>query len=378
VVGVGQDYLLSAQPNKPLLNAWQVNRGEQLALRLFTPGPPTAMAVSPSGNYLVVAVQENINIWMVGTGELLAVVTRHYQAVRVLAFTEDGSHFLSGGEDGQVLVWSLVQCVAKRALPGLERGQVGQVAPRYTWTDHSLPVTCIHVGCGVSAATCRVFTGGLDQVVRVYSMAGGAQLLAVSLPSPVLCLVVDRLERVVWAGTQQGGLHSLSLTQPPPRDRLSTSLEALGGSRSLSGHSAEVTQLSLSMDSHTLASGCKQGTVLLWDTASGQTVRTITLKGATIHLSFLRTPPSLLHNEAWNPQRKLVALQKGVNSAEFCVNILRKEDSIVKNDVKDESLRTYTNFSNDNGQTSEDYSVEDLKEINHQIYKFALNNLLNP
>ena len=116
----------------PLLNVWQVNRSEQTPLRLFTPGPVSAKALSPSGLYLVAAVEEIINIWQVGTGALLGVVIRHYQPVTVLQFTGDSSHLLSGGADGQVLVRPLVLSVARRSLTGQERDQVGQVQPRYT------------------------------------------------------------------------------------------------------------------------------------------------------------------------------------------------------------------------------------------------------
>jgi pre-rRNA-processing protein IPI3 len=110
---VGRDYLISGQPGKPLLNVWQVNKAEQLPLRLFTPGPVSALAVSPSGSYLAAAVQEAVTVWQLGTGCLMAVLSRHYQPVTVLAFTRDGSHLISGGEDGQVqCVCSAVQCSA--------------------------------------------------------------------------------------------------------------------------------------------------------------------------------------------------------------------------------------------------------------------------
>ena len=79
------------------------------------------MTVSPSGHYLVAAVEENINIWQVGTGALLGMVTRHYQPVTMLQFTGGSSHLLSGGVDGQVLAWPFVLCVARRSLPGFEK-----------------------------------------------------------------------------------------------------------------------------------------------------------------------------------------------------------------------------------------------------------------
>lgn len=43
----------------------------------------------------------------VSTGNLLVILSRHYQDVSCLQFTGDSSHFLSGGKDCLVLVWSL-------------------------------------------------------------------------------------------------------------------------------------------------------------------------------------------------------------------------------------------------------------------------------
>ena len=43
----------------------------------------------------------------VSSGHLLAVVSQHYQPVAVLRFTDDGTHFISGGADARVIVWSM-------------------------------------------------------------------------------------------------------------------------------------------------------------------------------------------------------------------------------------------------------------------------------
>ena len=39
----------------------------------------------------------------------MAVLGRHYQNVTTLRFTDDGSHFISGGEDNLVLVWPMAR-----------------------------------------------------------------------------------------------------------------------------------------------------------------------------------------------------------------------------------------------------------------------------
>ena len=318
----GRDYLMSAPPDKPLLNIWQVNRSEQSPLRLFTPGTVAAMAVSPSGDYLVVAVEENINIWQVGTGALLGVVTRHYQPVTVLQFTGDSTHLVSGGGDGQVLVWPMVLCVARRSLPGQERGEVGTVEPRYTWTDHALPVTGLHVGHG-PAHGARVISSSMDMTVKVYTMTTGQLLLSVSFTSPITAVVMDNMETKVYAGTKAGKIHSFSLLNPP-RD-VAVTVDSVDSDTMIS-HTGEVTRLSLSMDGYTLASGGQDSTVHLWDTPSGQVVRSLPHKGSITHVQFIATPPALINHDKWNPARKLVALQKGTNQSEFSCAVLRKDD----------------------------------------------------
>ena len=45
----------------------------------------------------------------VATGNLLATLSRHFQSVSVLKFSDDGSHFLSGGEDNLVMMWKMAR-----------------------------------------------------------------------------------------------------------------------------------------------------------------------------------------------------------------------------------------------------------------------------
>jgi len=369
---VGRDYLLSAPPDKPLLNVWQVNRSEQVPLRLFTPGAVCAMTVSPSGDYLVAAVQENLNIWQVGTGDLVCVVTRHYQAVTVLQFTGDSSHLVSGGADGQVLVWSLVRCVARRSLPGQDSCEVGQVEPRYTWTDHALPVTGLHVGHG-PAHGARVVTCSLDMTVKVYTMGTGQMLLSVSFTSAITSVTMDNMETVVYAGSKSGDIHSFSLLSPP-RDVAVTS-DSLGSLGTWSSHTGQVTCLSLSMDGGTLASG-GDSVVHLWDTQSGQVIRSLPHKEEVTHVQFTATPPALVDQGRWCPARKIVSLQKGCNKENFSCAVLSRTDTGEGTDwmCDDTASDAAVGVLEDN---QEEHTVEELKQINNQLYKFALKKVLN-
>jgi len=372
VCQVGSDYVLSAPPDKPLLNVWQVNRSEQLPLRLFTPGPVSAMTVSPSGNYLVASVEENINIWQVSTGALLGVVTRHYQPVTVLRFTQDSSHFISGGADGQVLVWPLVLCVARRPLPGQEKGQVGQVEPRHTWTQHALSVTGIHVGHGVAHGT-RVLTSSLDMTVKLFSVKTGHLLLSVSFTVPITAVTMDNMETTVYAGSNNGDIHTFSLLSPP-RD-VAVTADRMAGLGTWSSHKDAITKLSLSMDACTLASGGQDSNVHLWDTPSGQIIRSLQHKSKVTHVQFIATPPALINKDLWNPRLKLVALQKGSNPKEFFCAIFNKNDP---HDSQDWMLdKSAVPVEIEESVNVEEHTVQELKQINNQLYKFALKNVLS-
>ena len=45
----------------------------------------------------------------VASGNLLALLSRHFQRVSCLKFTDDGSHFLSSGDDNLVMVWKMAR-----------------------------------------------------------------------------------------------------------------------------------------------------------------------------------------------------------------------------------------------------------------------------
>ena len=373
VTWLGQDWLLSAGREKPLLNVWQVNKSEQSSVRLFSPGPVSAMAASPSGLYLVVATQEKLNIYLVTTGQLLAVVSRHYQPVTALAWTDDSSHCLSGGEDGQVLVWSLVAAVSSRHLPGLQQTRLGQVEPRYSWSDHALPVTALRVGHG-AANRARVVSGSADMTVKVYSLTTGLLLLSVSLTSPVTSVAMDNMETVVWAGLQSGEVARLSLLSPP-RD-VAVSSETLQASSLTGGHTAAVSQLALSCDGLSLATADTEGNVHIWDCQSGQIVRTIKQRAAITHLEFVLTPPALANKESWSPAVRVVPLQKGLQQQgdKFQCVLQRKNDL---ENPGDRTLEGLDDFEVDEDVSSSDHTVEELRQINNQLYKYALKHVLD-
>ena len=56
------------------------------------------------------STEENVTIWLLSTGQLLRVLSRHYQPVTVIRFSTDGASFVTAGADGQVGMLVVLQC----------------------------------------------------------------------------------------------------------------------------------------------------------------------------------------------------------------------------------------------------------------------------
>jgi pre-rRNA-processing protein IPI3 len=98
----------------------------------------------------------------------------------VLRFTNDGAALISGSDDSGVSVWSVSRSIRplllvlchltdmfrkKRLLD--EEMQSDHVAPFFSMSDHTLPVTDIICGIGIFP-DCRVLTSSVDHSVKVF------------------------------------------------------------------------------------------------------------------------------------------------------------------------------------------------------------------
>jgi len=373
VTMIGNDYIISAPPDKPLLNVWQNNRNEQLSIRMFTPGKVNAMTCSPKGHYLLVAVQEQISIYQISSGRLWCVLSSHYQSVTTIKFTSDGSHFVSAGADGQVLCWNLATVLSRRALPGLPSGQVGKPEAKWCWREHALPVTDLVISAGGLQG--KVFSVSKDQTCKIYSITSGQLLLSVAFNAPLSAIAVTIDCDQVCVGGENGDIFMFSLRNPPRTVSVtSENLDSLSVLKN--GHKGCVTTLSLCLDGSQLASGSSDHTVKLWHIKSGQCVRTLQQKGRITSLQYMLPPPGMIQDSIWKPTRKLVPLIKGCDSNQpFKVNLLCKEDKQMER--LDERYNVVDEDIVQGGSSDEqEGKLKELVDINHQLYTFSLKHIL--
>ncbi|KAM8720146.1 hypothetical protein ACLKA7_006232 [Drosophila subpalustris] len=285
---LGANFVIAANSTKPLLHVWPINGQEQMStIRYVVPGKVNALAVSPDNAFLVAGIQETIYLWHLNSGRLLNTMSRHFQPVTCIRFTDNGEHFATAGKDGAVLVWNLT-----RAAAPLGSGDSEENAPFYSFNDHGLAVTDVHIGLGGIRAF--MYTVSLDRCCKVYDLSDGSMLLSVVFPVALHSVIVNKLETSVYVGTSEGQVHIFHMEKLPRMKEYHLEEEE---SQAFIGHTAglAITSLALSVNADQLISGGDDKQVCVWDIGSRQLIKTISQLGSITNLHLRLISSSKFH-----------------------------------------------------------------------------------
>uniref|UniRef100_A0A6M2DGL8 Putative wd40 domain protein n=1 Tax=Xenopsylla cheopis TaxID=163159 RepID=A0A6M2DGL8_XENCH len=351
---INNEYVIAADRTKPLLNVWPINSQEPVPnLRMICPGRVGALDVTPDGIYLAAGIEDKLHIWHLNTGKLFNVISRHYQPIVCIKFTDDGSFVITAGQDGVILVWNFAYLIQ---IVGAERTQ----EPLYSFSDHTLPVSDIYVGRG--GLNTQLISVSKDRTCRIYDLARGVLLNSVIFKNGLSCVTMDYLEQSVYVGDCTGKIYQFFLCSAP---------NVIEGDSDMSftGHEGTVSCLSVSADGQTLMSGAFDNKVMFWHIPSRKMIRTITLKGAVTNAFYAPSPANMFQND-FRPQ-PIAPLSKIITSSDespFIIEVLNTDRSMFNSEellsiqAPDSGAKSYQDKK----------EIKRLEEINKELYQAAV------
>jgi len=255
--------LLAVLPRRSLRAVW--------GLRTCTSGSPlAAVALGPAGDHAVSASGKLVHLWELASGTCVRGFAGHADAVRCLALTAGGRQVVSGSLDGTLRLWDLANGECLKVLKGHEDG-----------------VTCLAVTPDGSLAVAGAGSGHL----HVWDLASGERLrsleglaLAVSL-TPDGRLALSGPELRLWDVAK--GVARLLPAASPAFALTADGRYAVGTGED---HSVRLASLDdgpgltlltgpnrvvLTRDGRIALSASSDGTVRVWDAATGSCLHSI-------------------------------------------------------------------------------------------------------
>ncbi|KAI4482797.1 hypothetical protein M0804_008650 [Polistes exclamans] len=368
-------YLLGADSAKPRLHVWPLNSQRPISnIRLTTPGKVSALTSTPDGSYIVAAINEKLYVWQLCNGRLLAIIARHYQTITCLKFTKDSSMFVSAGEDGLILVWSLFNVI---------NNEEQRSHPVYSFSNHTLPVKDLYVGhCAPRARLCSV---SLDHTANIYDLNGGKLLGTFVFDLPLTSVCMNATESELFVGTTSGLIYKFYLHEPPRGIEHHVKIiinDEADDNTIYRGHESTIVSLSVSNDCRNLLSACLNGKVHLWDVDNREIIKTFAHKGQITSALFSKRFNNY-HIQDLKPSLQIHPLQRVSedNAKENIIDITRKgrdtsdflnfhsfiEEESSRSDIENNTTRKLENLMEENKK---------LKKINADLYKCAVEYVL--
>ncbi|XP_055681049.1 WD repeat-containing protein 18 [Lutzomyia longipalpis] len=366
---VESKFLITADAQKPLLHIWPINSQEQVKNKRFvTPGCVSALAVSPDGCFVVAAVAEVVYVWHFPTGKMVTSVGRHFQAITVIKFHQNGSHFVTAGQDGMILVWTLARCV------DLDRSVT--IEPLYKFTHHSLPVQDVHVGVGTAGTL--IYSVSTDRTCKVYDFSSGTLVMDLVFQESLTAITVDKAESRACVGTAEGSIYEVKL-MAPPRSR-EIHMDSNDVRSVFMGHTGSVTCLSISLDGVNLLSGGEDTNVCVWHIPTKQLIRIISHKAAVTNAFFTLTPFTMFDEEVEHQlatgtfQRMMETVEK---FEELTIDVeAPPEDAVATQNAASTSQHTVSDANSMGDAQKHEYYIRQLRKINTDLYKYIVDNQL--
>jgi pre-rRNA-processing protein IPI3 len=286
------------------------------ARELPVPEPVAPVVAAPCGTHLLAGgVSGRAYALALPSGDVARSFRAHGSgAVSCLALSDDGSFLVSGGDDGEVAAFLLLDVLDVEA----ERSTSTDLAV-YRVAAHVAPVTC--VACGVGGCNAVVVSASADGTCKVWRLADGSLLRKLALPCTGLSLALDPTSTNFYVGGSDGRVLVASLISSPVTNASSHASD--GTSKALIG-------VAMANEGKNLVSCSEDGEVRLWDLTQGlRLANTFWLGGAVSGVLVVKKVASEVASRgggdemfkigddvAWTRAREVVEMEKMLRSSE--------------------------------------------------------------
>lgn len=390
---IGDQYIICGYENTPIVNVWCLDRKDHLALKMILPGQVQVLAVTPDGNYCLVGISNRLYIWQVATGFLLNVLERHYQNVTHIAISSDMSFFVTGGQDGLILIWKFSQVLSPCESFSVVDGHSTANDPWRKIVHSTNAISGLHLGHG-NAGRAMVAVVSEDNICRLYRLHSGACLETIlfGVNDILSAVTFDLAEIYLYVGSKDGEIYKTKLMviatteasvggldKKPNGLSDFIQLDASGREQDegdkerkqdqsipkFIGHEDEITSLAVTIDGHGLVSGSVDGTIKLWHVESHQCMRTITHKGPVDNVLVRMSPSGLFTSNNFE-----TAIGEGNSSADPSLANVAGPSGKRSTLMKSSSFETRYTKTNNAELTiaTAQHPPTPVSPFNHQLY----------
>ena len=261
-----------------MVKMWDAATGQETLAILGPINGPRTAALSPGGERLASADWDGtLKIWDTVTGQVTTIRRGHDDGVMSLVFSPDGKRLAAAMQGGIVKLWD--------ARTGQESLVVNAGA-----TASST------VGAGAGARSIafspdgeRIAAGGMDRTVKVWDAATGQETLTLNVLDRARSVAFSPDGRWLDAAGSDGTFRVWDAKTGKQTFDFNRSITAAGDRRTAYLLELSEHRIAFSPDGQRLAAADEDGTVKIWDVATGQ--GTLTLKGQSGPLVFVTFSP---------------------------------------------------------------------------------------
>jgi len=215
-----------------------------------------------------------IRLWLVTANQPMRILRGHAGSVLSVAYSPQGDHLASAGQDGTIHIWDLNQT---------------SDTPAMIWKGHAGPVLDV----AYSPDGNSLVSSGADGTLRIWDTRTGTAQVITGHKDAVWSVAFSPDGQYLASGDQSGVICFW---------RASTGVQL----EALPGHAGPAYDVSFSADGTLVASASSDTTIKIWDFASGTLLTTILREAPVLSVNFSSDNQQLvfgLENGTWGMVR---------------------------------------------------------------------------